>query len=65
MAKHKEKRSSGTGGGIQGPLPRGTKNLEPKFVQHDLGADDNRFLDTVVESVRTSVGLRLSIEHYN
>lgn len=65
LAKHKGKRSRRTGGGIPGPLPRGTDNLEPKFVEHDLGANDNRFLDTVVESVRISVGLPLSIEHYD
>lgn len=65
MAKHKEKRSSRTGGGIRGPLPEGTNNLEPKVVEHDLEADDTRFLDTVVESDRISVSLQLSIEDYN
>ena len=39
---------------------RGTRgNTEPKFVVHDLGSDDHRFLETVVKSVKLSINLRV------
>ena len=34
-------------------------NTEPKFVVHDLGSNDNRFLETVVKSVKLSINLRV------
>lgn len=38
----------------------------PKFVVHNLGSDDNTFVDTVVESVKGSAGdLNLRMEQYS
>lgn len=39
-------------------------NTEPKFMVHDLGCNDHRFLDIVVESVKASAGINLRIEVY-
>lgn len=36
----------------------------PKFVVHELGSDDNRFLDTVVDSIKFSAGINLRAEGY-
>ena len=47
------------------PALRGSQNTEPKFVVHDLGSNNNRFLDAVVESVKVSVGtINLRVEAY-
>ncbi|CAM9867934.1 unnamed protein product [Ectocarpus sp. 4 AP-2014] len=43
---------------------KGTMNTEPKFMVHDLGCNDHRFLDIVVESVKASAGINLRIEVY-
>ena len=44
---------------------RGSQNTEPKFVVHDLGSNNNRFLEAVVESVKVSVGsINLRVEVY-
>lgn len=40
----------------QRPILRDTNNTEPKFVIHDLGSNDNRFLEVVVDSVLFSAG---------
>lgn len=40
------------------PVVRGVRNTEPKFDVHDLGSDDNRFLEAVVKSVKVSINLR-------
>ena len=37
----------------------GTGNTDPKFVVHDLGSNDNRFLEAVVQSVKLSINLRV------
>ncbi|CAM9102277.1 unnamed protein product [Ectocarpus fasciculatus] len=37
---------------------------KPKFMVHDLGCQDHRFLDAVVESVKKSAGINLRIEGY-
>lgn len=39
-------------------------NKLPKFVVHDLGSNDNRFLDAVVKSVKVSAGMNLRLEGY-
>ncbi|CAM9127088.1 unnamed protein product [Scytosiphon promiscuus] len=36
----------------------------PKFVVHNLGSDDNSFVDTVVGSVIVSAGINLRMEKY-
>lgn len=46
------------------PPLRGTSNVEPKFVVHDLGDNDARFLEAVVDSVRVSAGINLRVEAY-
>lgn len=47
------------------PSLRGTNNTEPKFLVHDLGSNNNRFLDTVVESVKVSAAaINLRVEAY-
>ena len=33
-----------------------SSNPDPVFKVHDLGSDDNRFFETMVESVKESVG---------
>ncbi|CAM9201664.1 unnamed protein product [Laminaria digitata] len=38
---------------------RAKRSTEPKFVVHDLGSNDNRFLETVVQSVKLSINLRV------
>lgn len=43
----------------------GTHNTQPKFVVHDLGSNDNRFLEAVVNSVKVSVRtINLRVEAY-
>lgn len=37
----------------------------PKFVVHELGYDLNRFLDTVVDSVKVSARINLRVEGYS
>lgn len=37
----------------------GSELVEPKYVVHELGSDDNRFLEAVVNSVRQSLNLRM------
>lgn len=32
---------------------------EPRIVVHELGSDDNRFLETVVKSLKLSINLRM------
>lgn len=53
-------------GGGRGGTGGGKDTEPPKFVTHDLGSNDNRFLDTVVESVKDSVenALNLRVERY-
>lgn len=48
------------------PALRGSSlDTEPKFVVHDLGSNNNQFLDAVVESVKVSVGaINLRCEAY-
>ncbi|CAM9362022.1 unnamed protein product [Ectocarpus fasciculatus] len=41
------------------------KNNRPKFVVHNLGSDDNSFVDTVVESVVGSASINLRMEKYS
>lgn len=46
------------------PALRGTTNTDPKFVIHDLGSNNNRFLEAVVKSVKVSAGINLRVEDY-
>lgn len=39
-------------------------DFTPKFVVHNLGSNDNRFVDTVVGSVIGSAGINLRMEKY-
>lgn len=40
------------------------KERGAKFLVHDLGSNDNSFLDTVVQSVKGSAGINLRVEGY-
>lgn len=63
--------SSGAGAGGVGDCDRASHRSSDasrrtvcRFIVHDLGNDDNRFLDVVVESVKVSAGINLRIEVY-
>lgn len=60
MAESENKKgSSGRSGGIRAAG-------SPKFVVHNLGSNDNTFVDTVVESVKGSADrLNLRMEQYS
>ncbi|CBJ25694.1 ATP-binding region, ATPase-like [Ectocarpus siliculosus] len=57
MAVKHERKSS--------PSPNSSNTNRPKFVVHNLGSDDNSFVDTVVESVVGSTGINLRMEKYS
>ena len=41
------------------PAKGRTETPEPKIVVHELGSNDNRFLETVVKSLKLSINLRM------
>lgn len=49
---------------LKGAPLDGTKDHKRKFVVHDLGSNDNGFLDAVVQSVKWSAGINLMVESY-
>ena len=54
------------GGNEAGSATAATKKRrQAKFVVHNLQAKENRFLDTVVNSVTVSAGLNLRVEGYS
>lgn len=50
--------------GKKRPALRGTTNTDPKFIVHNLGSNNNRFLEAVIQSVKVSAGINLRVETY-